>query len=150
MGTLLTSTVIAAIVAAAVAFRTAQRKISIENITQDRRKWREKIRKCALSVHDALISRDKKSLNRYRAEFSALLNIDDMEIIGCIKLPDQGQEIKCAEEFSERIALLLKHDWERVKLEAGSLFTRIKGVRLLLSKIIYEPSPAKYKEVQLW
>ena len=45
MGALLTSTVIAAIVAAAVAFWTAQRKISIENITQDRRAWREKNQK---------------------------------------------------------------------------------------------------------
>ncbi|HOP17948.1 MAG TPA: hypothetical protein PLX99_15170, partial [Gammaproteobacteria bacterium] len=85
MGALLTSTVIAAIVAAAVAFWTAQRKISIENITQDRRAWREKIRNNALSVHDALISRDEKSLNKHRAEFAALLNpndIDDREIVG--------------------------------------------------------------------
>jgi hypothetical protein len=60
MGALLTSTVIAAIVAAAVAFRTAQRKMSIENIKQNRGAWRGKIRNNALSVHDALISRDEK------------------------------------------------------------------------------------------
>lgn len=148
MGALLTSTVIAAIVAAAVAFWTAQRKISIENITQDRRAWREKIRNNALSVHDALISRDEKSLNKHRAEFAALLNpndIDDREIVGSIKLPVEGRENECADEFSERIALLLKHDWERVKLEAGPFFMRIKGVRLLLSKIIYQPDREKYK-----
>ncbi|BAO45437.1 hypothetical protein [Thiolapillus brandeum] len=148
MGILLTSTVIAAIVAAAVAFWTAQRKISIENITQDRRAWREKIRNNALSVHDALISRDEKSLNKHRAEFAALLNpndIDDREIIGSIKLPVDGRENEYADEFSERIALLLKHDWERVKLEAGPFFMRIKGVRQLLSKIIYQPNREKYK-----
>lgn len=146
MGALLTSTVIAAIVAAAIAFWTAQRKISIENITQDRRTWRENIRKNALLVYDALISRDEKSLNKHRAEFVALLNpndTEDREIIGCIKLPDEGQEIECADEFSERIALLLKHDWERAKLEAGSLFMRIKGIRWLLSKLIYEPTREK-------
>lgn len=148
MGALLTSTVIAAIVAAAVAFWTAQRKISIENITQDRRTWREKIRNNALSVHDALISRDEKSLNKHRAEFAALLNpndIDDREIINCIKLPVEGRENECADEFSERIALLLKHDWERVKLEAGPFFMRINGVRQLFPKIIYQPNREKYK-----
>jgi hypothetical protein len=148
MGALLTSTVIAAVVAAAVAFWTAQRKISIENITQDRRAWREKIRNTALSVHDALISRDEKSLNKHRAEFAALLNPsdkDDREIIDCIKLPVEGKENECADEFSERIALLLKHDWERVKLEAGPFFMRIKGVRQILSKIIYQPDREKYK-----
>ena len=148
MGALLTSTVIAAIVAAAVAFWTAQRKISIENITQDRKAWREKIRNNALSVHDTLISRDEKSLNKHRAEFAALLNPndkDDREIIDSIKLPVEGKENECADEFSERIALLLKHDWERVKLEAGPFFMRIKGVRKILSKIIYQPDREKYK-----
>jgi len=151
VGTLLTSTVIAAIVAAAVAVWTAQRRISIENITQDRRAWREKIRGNALSVHDTLINRDEKLLNRHRAEFAALLNpndIDDTEIIHCITLPDEGKEIECANEFSERIALLLKHDWERAKLEAGPFFMRIKGVRQLISKLIHEPDREKYKKVQ--
>lgn len=148
MGTLLTSTVIAAIVAAAVAFWTAQRKISIENITQDRRAWREKIRNNALSVHNALISQDEISLNKHRAEFAALLNPsdkDDKDIIDCIKLPVEGKENESADEFSERIALLLKHDWERVKLEAGPFFMRIKGIRRILSKIIYQPDRKKYK-----
>ena len=84
--------------------------------------------------------------NKHRAEFVALLNpndTEDREIIGCIKLPDEGQEIECADEFSERIALLLKHDWERAKLEPGSLFMRIKGIRWLLSKLIYEPTREK-------
>jgi hypothetical protein len=71
--------------------------------------------------------------------------MDDGEIIGCIKLPAEGRENECADEFSERIALLLKHDWERVKLEAGPFFMRIKGVRQLFSKIIYQPDREKYK-----
>ena len=151
MGILLTSTVIAAIVAAAVAVWTAQRRISIENITQDRRAWREKIRENALLVHDALISRNEKSLNRLRAEFAALLNpkdMDDKEIIGCITLPDDGQEIERANEFAERIALLLKHDWERVKLEAGPLVMRINGVREWICKIIYKVDREKYEKKQ--
>jgi len=148
VGTILTSTVIAAIVAAFVAAWTTQRKISIENITQDRRAWRKNIRSNALAVHDALISRNEKSLDRLRAEFTALLNpkdVDDKEIISCITLPDVGQEIACANEFAERIALLLKHDWERVKLEAGSLFMRVKCVRKLVCKMTHKPDREKYE-----
>lgn len=149
MGTILTSTVIAAIVAAVVAAWTAQRKISIENITQDRRAWREKVRANALSVHDALISRNKESLDRLRAEFTAILNPkdgDDDAIVSCISLPDEGKELERAEEFAERIALLLKHDWERVKLEAGPFVMRIKRVREWICKIIYKPDREKYEK----
>jgi hypothetical protein len=145
---ILASTVISAIVAAVVATWTAQRKISIENITQDRRAWRENVRVKALSVHDALISRNKESLDRLRAEFTAILNPrdeDDIAIVRCISLPNVGKELDHAEEFAERIALLLKHDWERVKLEAGSVIMRIVFVRWLILIFIHKPSRAKYQ-----
>lgn len=148
MGVILTSTVLAAIVAAIVAVWTAQRKISIENITQDRRAWREKVREKALSVHDSLVSRDQKSLDKLRAEFRAILNPmdgDDKAIISCISLPEEGKELERAEEFAERVALLLKHDWERVKLEAGPFVMRVKCVRELIGAILYKPSREKYK-----
>jgi hypothetical protein len=149
METFLASTVISAIVAAVVALWTAQRKISIENITQDRRAWRETIRANALFVHDALISRDTKKLNKLRAEFRTLLNPEDMEdsaIISSISLPDDGKELECAEEFAERIALLLKHDWERVKLEAGPFVMKVKFVRNWIGKFIYIPDRKKYDQ----
>lgn len=41
---------------------------------------------------------------------------DDGAIISCISLPEEGKELERAEEFAERVALLLKHDWECVKL----------------------------------
>lgn len=147
MGAILTSTVLAAIVAAIVAAWTVQRKISIENITQDRRAWREKVRDKALSVHESMVSRNQESLDRLRAEFRAILNPTDdgdKAIIGCISLPDEGKELERAEEFAERIALLLKHDWERVKLEAGPFFMRVKRVREWTGRILYEPNREKY------
>jgi len=149
MGTILTSTVIAAIVAAVVAAWTAQRKLSIENITQDRRGWREKVRANALLVHDALVSRDREKLDRLRTEFWTILNPkdeDDIAIISCVTLPDEGKELERAEEFAERIALLLKHDWERVKLEVGPLVMRLKRVREWIGKLIYKPDRAKYEK----
>jgi hypothetical protein len=149
MGAILTSTVLAAIIAAIVAAWTAQRKISIENITQDRRAWREKVREKALAVHDSLISRNEESLNRLRAEFRAVLNPtddDDKAIVSCIYLSEEGKELERAEEFAERIALLLKHDWERVKLEAGPFVMKVKSVRDWIGPILYKPSRDKYEQ----
>jgi hypothetical protein len=148
MSLILTSTVIAAIVAGLVAAWTAQRKIGIENITQDRRSWREKVRTKSLAVHDAIISRDKESINKHRMEFRAILNPEDEDdgaIISCISLPEEGKELERAEEFAERIALLLKHDWERVKLEAGPRVMRVNIVRDRIGKMLYKPSRKKYE-----
>lgn len=149
MGVILTSTVIAAIVAGLVAAWTAQQKIGIENITQDRRSWREKVRVKSLTVHDVIMSRDKESLDKLRVEFRAILNPEDEDdgvIISCISLPEDGKELERAEEFAERIALLLKHDWERVKLEAGPLVMRVKVVRDWIGKITHKPARAKYEQ----
>lgn len=149
MDVILTSTVIAAIVAGLVAAWTVQRKIGIENITQDRRLWRVKIREKSLTTHDAIIARDKESLDKLRVEFRAILNPEDEEdsaIISCISLSEEGKELERAEEFAERIALLLKHDWERVKLEAGPLVMRVKVVRDWIDKIAYKPARAKYEQ----
>ena len=147
----LLSGVLSAIVAGIVAAWIAQRKISIENITQDRRAWREKIRKKSLSVHNSLISRDEGTLNRLRAEFRSNLNPNDendMAIISCISLPDEGKELEHAEEFSKHIAHLLKHDWERAKLEAGPFVMRVKHVRDWIGAILYRPEHTKCDQKQ--
>lgn len=148
MEVIFTSTVIAAIVAGAVALWTAQRKIGIENITQERRAWRENVRAKSLSVHDAIMLRDTKSLDKLRMEFRTILNPqdeDDVAIISSLSLPEEGSEIVRAEEFAERVALLLKHDWERVKLEAGPPVMKVKLVRDWMDSLIYKPARQKYE-----
>lgn len=95
------------------------------------------------------MSRDKESLDKLRVEFRAILNPEDEDdgaIISCISLPEDGKDFERAEEFAERIALLLKHDWERVKLEAGPLVMRVKVVRDWIGKITYKPARAKYEQ----
>ena len=149
MGTIFTASVIAALVSAVVAIWTTQRRISIENITTERQKWRTKIREIALSIHDALIKRDEELINRLRAELRGLLNPEDEEdnaILTCVYLPEKEEELARAEEFAQRIALLLKHDWERAKLEAGSMVMRIKCVRNLIEVFYYKPERTKYKK----
>ena len=122
----LTSAVVAALVAGLVTLRSSERKIQIENITQERAKWREKIRANALLVHQSVASNEKAKLAELRLVFALLLNPHDSEdkaILQCI------EDLKSAEapepkmpEFSGRVAFLLKHDWERAKHEAKPWF----------------------------
>ena len=100
------------------------RNISIKNVTQERAKWRKQIREKSSHVTRAIISRDRNKLNQLRYEFTTLLNPnddDDNNILNIVSLREQDyQEANAeanAEEFSIRIAFLLKHDWERAKLE---------------------------------
>ncbi len=113
-------------ITAFITWHIASKRLRVENVTQERTKWREKVRWTALCIHDAMIGRDKKRLNRLRSELRARLNpyyedehgIEDMEILKCVTLPPDGKELEHAEAFACRIALLLKHDWERAKYEA--------------------------------
>ena len=124
-----TIALVAVVIGAISAFVTliiAEKRIGAEHVTAERAKWREKIREKALEVHDALLlstpSNDK--LLRLRMEFGALLNPNDcyhdQGILNCIDVcgPDECRSQR-AKEFGKRIALLLKHDWQRAKLEAG-------------------------------
>lgn len=144
----LTSSVIAGVVSAFVSVWTSQRKISIENITKERKEWREKIRRKSLEVHEAFLSRNSNDLSRLKVEFSLILNPktkdnDDIEILECIKLPDEGKELHASDLFVQKIAFLLKHDWERSKLEAGSFFCRLKYFNKLCEYIFIDPEREK-------
>jgi hypothetical protein len=93
--------------------------------------------------------RNEESLNRLRAEFRAILNPKDNydnEIIGYISISEKGKELERAEEFADRIARLLKHDWERVKCEAGPFLMKVKGVRYLIGAILYKPNREEYEQ----
>jgi hypothetical protein len=125
----LTSAVVAALVAGLVTLRSAERKIQIENITQERAKWREKIRTTALLVHQAATLRDDQKLSELKLVFSLLLNPHDQEDQAILNSISNLQNIKSPEhrlpEFSGRVAFLLKHDWERAKHEAKPWFTSL-------------------------
>lgn len=146
---ILTSSVVAALVAAFVAIFTTQLKISIENITQERAKWRNKIREKALEVHNAIVGNNEVELGKLKVEFSVILNPSDPEdnlIIELIKTPVFGQELKQSDEFSKRIALLLKHDWERAKLESSSIFCQLRFLNRICKWLrLLQESPNREK-----
>lgn len=130
--TLLTSAVVAALVGGYVSLVNSERKIQIENVTQERAKWREQIRVNAIKVHkaaiDSAIEVRKSSITELRMVFELMLNPHDPEdvaILKCIEeLADCKEPVKRLPEFSKRLAFLLKHDWERAKREAKPWWCR--------------------------
>lgn len=145
--TILTSAVIAALVAAYVSLRSLWLKIAIENITKERTKWRDNVREKSLLVHKAIIKNDITKLDELRAEFSLLLNpLDksDMEILNTIEASKDDDEK--AKEFSNRVALLLKHDWERTKLEATPFFARTRIGRRMYNYFLIKTKRNEYEK----
>jgi hypothetical protein len=115
----LTSTVVAALVAGLVSLRVGDRRIAIENVTQERAKWRDKIRANASEACVAILTSDSGAIARLQSSFALLLNPHDAEdraIVCSIACSNDASEQ--AEQFTQRVALLLKHDWERAKREA--------------------------------
>ena len=109
---------------ALLTWHLAQRRISIENVTQERAKWRENIRRTALDAHDAIAKGQRDKVERVRSELRTLVNPydgEDCKLLACIAVWCLDDRKKWTEEFAQRVALLLKHDWERAKWEARSL-----------------------------
>jgi hypothetical protein len=126
--TVLASGVVSALIAGLVSLRTSERKIQIENITQERAKWREKIRSNALLVQQAAAAHDRAKVKELHGVFQLLLNPLDDEDNDLLRSIDAMSTIDRPEprlaEFLARVALLLKHDWERAKREAKPWFLR--------------------------
>jgi hypothetical protein len=118
----LTSAVVAALVGAFVSRRNSERTIQIENITRGRAKWRDKIRAMASEVRQAAAARESSKLEGLRLDFSLNLNPfdkEDQEILNVIcELSKSDHSDQRVQEFVDRLALLLKHDWDRAKCEA--------------------------------
>lgn len=110
-----------AIIGAATSLRTNTRNIKIENITRERAKWRDRVREMALAVHQAAVKSNAVALEEHHLQFSLVLNpldSEDCAILDLIQqLKSRADESRLT-EFADRIALLLKHDWERAKWEA--------------------------------
>lgn len=85
--TLLTSAVVAALVGGYVSLVSSERKIQIENVTQERAKWREQIRMNAIKVSqgasNTAIEVKKSFLIEQQVVFELLLNPHDPEDIAC-------------------------------------------------------------------
>ena len=122
--------VAAALVTAWFAKSSDDKKNSLKFITDERRKWRTEIRQRTVKIVETVENLKKDSANsenltelkKYIAFFEIRLNPFDEEdkaILQTLKEILAGQHDKL-EEFQGRIALLLKHDWERSKTEVNN------------------------------
>ncbi|MFT4805328.1 MAG: hypothetical protein ACI9YE_002544 [Psychroserpens sp.] len=127
ISSIIASGLLAGLVAALVTLRVSERKIVIENVTQERTKWREKIRRITLDIHKAFLTKETEELELLHTELTTSLNPEDTEdqdILACLKhLITNGSGDRIG-EFKHRIALLLKHDWQRAKWESEKAWWR--------------------------
>lgn len=120
------SAVIAALVSGWVSLRNSARVIQAEYITGERAKWRDRVRCVALKVHEAAGSGDTNRLAELLLELTLFLNVKDpmdaeiLDLVRSLRISQKAQAPPS--EFGERIALLLKHDWDRAKREAQPFF----------------------------
>lgn len=111
-----------------------QRHIQMQNVVQERAKWREDIRRLASDVHTAIMMdcphARRTALLELRFKFRTVLNPYDREDRKILRAIDETRKCQCDSEckcseiqkmrsdyFGELVSLLLKHDWERAKEE---------------------------------
>jgi hypothetical protein len=142
VSTVLVSTVLAGLVAALVSLRTSERAIKIENVTKERAKWREKVREKALDLHRACVKSDRERVSELHLEFSLILNPDDPEdreiLLVLDAVAESAPDSTKLKELGVRLALLLKHDWERAKIEAEPFWWRLLRWRFQARRISYD------------
>ncbi|AIA73515.1 hypothetical protein FF32_01265 [Halomonas campaniensis] len=131
--TILSSGVVAGLVAGLVTLRTSERKIAIENITQQRQQWREKIRDVAQRIKSSYKKDEKEELQSQYVEMQLLLNpedVDDRSILDTIwSMAEESAPGVLHIELAEKLSLLLKHDWERAKREAKPVWYRRSEIK---------------------
>jgi hypothetical protein len=132
--TILTSGAVATVVSAVFSFISSERKIKVENVIRERALWRETIRNLCTDVcHECLCNQNityrSAHLRKLRVKFQIRLNPDPKEdedeailksIDRLINAKDDQALKNGLEEFSKRVAFLLKYDWERAKYEAAA------------------------------
>ena len=142
---------ISSIITSTFAFKSGERKIEIENITEQRKQWREKIRELSLHIKDAYESDSNDKLEKLYVELKLSLNPTDnndheiLKTLWNLIYSTESKSYKRDVYFTliDQISLLLKHDWERAKSEAKpSFFTFTK--RPKWRKKMLGLSPFKY------
>lgn len=120
------SSIVAGIIAGLVSLRTTTRNIKVANVTSERAKWRNKVRDQALNVHKAIC--EGKDVSDLHLQVALILNPLDREDRAILRLierpPPHESRDATLQEFTERVSLLLKHDWERAKWESSSVLSR--------------------------
>lgn len=132
---ILASSVIASLLTAIFSKFNNDKNILIENVVKERKTWRDKIRSLVLEAENGFQKKDENRINCILAQLTVLLNpMDkkDIEILESLKKTKISWDRINIEEFYNKVSLLLKHDWERVKKETK---TNVSAQTLLLAFI---------------
>ena len=147
---ILSSTLVTTVLTLFVNAVANRRSASIENITKERKTWRDEMREIAKEIQSSKDSRQlrialstlKVRINAYGIAKNSLFNDAHFwHQIRCFEQKkehtyDELEETKCI--FVGLISCLLKFDWERSKAEIkGNLPTRVLTISLIVSFIIY-------------
>jgi hypothetical protein len=117
------SSVIAAIVTAYFTKLINDKKNIIENVVKERKKWRDRIREIVQETSDIFEHKSIADLNNIKSQLTVLLNPmdkSDIAILESLNKIKESWEINALEEFNDRVSYLLKHDWDRVKIETNT------------------------------
>jgi len=144
IGIVLGSSVLTALVTALFTRKSHEETIALKYITEERAKWREKVKETMAVLNEAIHTPKLNSgrLNKTRKASTYLklsLNPDpkhsiDRDILECITSLCDKPEYGGFVVLEQKVALLLKHDWERAKIEAKTpvpsavLFASIIGI----------------------
>jgi len=132
------------LVTALVSLRISERKLAVENITQERKFWREKIRELLAAINSEFQKGqkfDKHKIQAFYVELQCRLNPHDerdrdiLDVVWEMQTFEEGSAANIV--LSEHVSLLLKHDWDRAKLEAKPLLRKRK-----------EPERTKYEDYE--
>ncbi len=149
--TLLSSTVIAGAISAITLILTNNSKQKNKNITEERKQWRDNMRKfapefCQIISQKFMSKNDKKRLVWLRSWFEINLNpYDELDedILSTINNIDNDKA--SINIFNKQIARLLKHDWDRVKLENRNPIKLYQAIIvfeifiIILSRFLFTP-----------
>ena len=117
--------------ASVLALRKDERAVQIDQVTKERAKWRDNIRKLAEEIAVAHVDRDSGvgsgKIAGLRARLATSINpkdkVHDAEVLA--HFDRLFEEVATDRHvFERRLALLLKHDWERVKWECTPLYLK--------------------------
>lgn len=136
-----------------IAFRKDERAVQLEQVTSERTKWRDNMRKLCEEIAIAHVENRASAIPTkvasLRARLATSINPKDKIYDGTIlthyDLLFSGKTDDL-EVFVHRIALLLKHDWERVKWECTPIYIK------LLERLFKKPREWRqenYREIEL-
>jgi len=114
-----------------LALRKDERAVQIEQITKERAKWRGSMRSLAETIASVWVEQQKTPDPARVAALRAMLatSINPKDFMHDKEILEQFDELFAGKSndlplLSHRFALLLKHDWERVKWECTPLYIK--------------------------